>query len=75
MNSLSGIYEAVHNHAGLASVPDYLLHSTPDIETCLDDITPPPVEIFYVFSEERNSSTRIKVLQDFLLESVKNTDF
>lgn len=75
INSLFGIYEAVHNHAGLACVPDYLVNNSTDIETCLDDLIPPPVEIFYVFSEERKNSTRIKVLQDFLLESVKNTNF
>jgi DNA-binding transcriptional LysR family regulator len=75
MNSLFGIYEAVHNHAGLACVPDYLVNQSSDIETCLNELTPPPVEIYYVFSEERKDSTRIKVLQDFLLESVKNTNF
>ncbi|HPD82729.1 MAG: LysR family transcriptional regulator [Alphaproteobacteria bacterium] len=75
INSLFGIYEAVSNDTGLACVPDYLLHNTPNIETCLDDVTPPAVEIFYVFAEERKNSNRIKVLQEFLLDSVKKTKF
>lgn len=75
INSLFGIYEAVHNHAGLASIPDYLVNASDDMEICLGELTPPAVEIFYVFSEERKNSTRIKVLQDFLLDSVKNTKF
>ena len=75
MNSLFGIYEAVEHDAGLGCIPDYLVSESKNIETCLDNITPQPVEIFYVYAEERKNSTRIKVLQDFLLESVKNTKF
>lgn len=75
MNSLYGIYEAVRNDVGLACVPDYLVRNSSNIETCLDEITPPAVEIFFVYSEERSGSKRIKVLQDFLLENVHKTNF
>lgn len=75
MNTLFGIYEAVRSDAGLASIPDYMLHKSSEIESCLDNITPPSVEIFYVYASERKNSTRIKILQEFLLESVRNTKF
>lgn len=75
MNSLYGIFEAVRNNVGLACVPDYLVHTTKDIETCLDNLAPPPVEIFFVYSEERRQSKRIKILQEFLLDSVQKTHF
>lgn len=75
MNSLFGIFEAVRNGAGLACLPDYLVDSVKEIDPCLDKITPPSVEMFYVYAAERKDSTRIKVLQDFLIESVKNSAF
>ncbi|HPF78929.1 MAG TPA: LysR family transcriptional regulator [Alphaproteobacteria bacterium] len=75
MNSLFGIFEAVRNGAGLASLPDYLVNSCKDIDPCLSGITPPAVEMFFVYAEERKNSTRIKVLQDFLVESAKNSAF
>jgi DNA-binding transcriptional LysR family regulator len=75
VNSLFGIHEAVRNGLGLAALPDYLINDAPEMETCLDNITPPPVDIYFVYAEERKNSTRIKVLQEFLLDSVKNTKF
>jgi DNA-binding transcriptional LysR family regulator len=75
INSLFGIHEAVENHCGLASLPDYLVKGNKNIEICLESTTQPSVEMFLVYSEERKHSSRIKVLHDFLLESVKNSDF
>ena len=74
-NSLYGIFEAVRGGVGLACLPDYLVHSCKEIDPCLDNITPPSVEMYFVYAEERKSSTRIKVLQDFLIESVKDSAF
>ncbi len=75
INSLFGIYEAVENHCGLASLPDYLVKGNKNIEICLESTTQPSVEMYLVYSEERKHSTRIKVLHDFLHESVKESDF
>lgn len=75
INSLHGIFEAVHYGTGLAVLPDYLIQTEKEIETCLDNITRPPVEMYFVFAEERKHSTRIKLLQEFLIDSVKNSDF
>lgn len=75
INSLFGIHEAVKSDMGLAALPDYLIKGSKDIETCLDNITPDPVDIYFVYAQERENSTRLKVLKDFLLDSVKKTDF
>ena len=75
INSLYGIFEAVRNGAGLAVLPDYLVKDSKEIQTCLDSITRPSVEMYFVYAEERKNSTRIKVLQDFLTESIKNSGF
>lgn len=75
MNSLYGIFEAVRNNAGLAALPDYLVSSCKEIDPCLNKITPPSVDMYYVHAEERKDSIRIKVLQEFLIESVKTSNF
>ncbi len=75
MNSLYGIFEAVHNSVGIACLPDYLVKSCEEIDSCLDNAAPPSVEMYFVYAEERKDSTRIKILQEFLLESVKNSAF
>ena len=75
VNSLFGIHEAVKNGMGLAALPDYLIKDTKEIETCLDDVTPDPVNIYFVYSQERENSTRLKVLKKFLEDSAKKTAF
>lgn len=75
VNSLYGIFEAVRNGLGLAVLPDYLVSESKEIETVLDNITRPSVDMYFVYAEERKHSTRIKVLQEFLVESVKKSAF
>jgi len=75
MNSLHAISQGVTHGLGLAVLPEYLIKHDKDIQVCLDDITRPPVEMFFVYAEERKNSNRINLLQKFLLESAKKTDF
>lgn len=75
VNSLFGIHEAVKNNMGIAALPDYLIKNAKEVETCLDDTTPSPVNIYFVYAKERENSTRLKVLKSFLQESVKKTNF
>ncbi len=70
MNSLYAIFEAVRNGTGLASLPDYLTRDNSKIESCLENISPPCVNMFFVCAEERKNSTRIKALKDFLTQSI-----
>ena len=66
INSLYAIYESVKNGAGLASLPDYLVANDPNIESCIENAIRPPVEMFFVCTEERAMSTRINVFLKFL---------
>jgi len=75
INSLYGIYEAVRHDAGLAVLPDYLVARDDKIEICLEKSMKASVEMYFVYSEERKHSNRIKILQEFLVESIKNSDF
>lgn len=75
LNSLYGIFEGVHNDLGLGMVPDYLVHGCKNIETCLDNVTRPPVEMHYVYAEERKNSNRIKILHEFVKDEMKKSAF
>lgn len=72
INSLYGIYEAVRNDIGLAVLPDYILRDQKELEICLEKETRPPVDMYYVYSEERKNSNRINILQGYLKDSIKD---
>lgn len=73
MNSIYGIFEAVRVGAGIAALPDYLIARDKDIVQILPDTTRPPVEVYFVYPEERKNSRRIAIFRDFLLKAVAET--
>ncbi|MEM6812281.1 MAG: LysR family transcriptional regulator, partial [Pseudomonadota bacterium] len=75
LNSLYAIYEAVRNHAGLAMLPDYLASLDNNIEVCMEKIQRPPVDMYFVYAEERKHSNRINILQTFLTDNFKTSKF
>ncbi len=75
MNSVSSIYAAVKSGAGIAVLPKYMIAGNPEIEVILPASAPEPVEMYFVYPEERRHSRRISVFRDFLLERVALTDF
>lgn len=75
MNSMFGIHNAVLTGAGLAAAPDYLFAGEKDAHIVLPDIHPNPVEMYFVYPEERRNSQRLRIFRDFLVDLVKNTKF
>jgi DNA-binding transcriptional LysR family regulator len=75
MNSLYAIYQAITHHAGLAMLPDYLAKQNDDLMIVLPDEQPKPVDVYFVYPEERHHSQRIAIFRDFLLEHVAKTKF
>ena len=75
MNSVSAIHAAVRSGAGLAVLPKYMVSGNPDLQVILPAVQPEPVEMYFVYPEERRHSKRISVFRDFLLERVALTDF
>jgi DNA-binding transcriptional LysR family regulator len=70
VNSIYGIFEAVKAGAGIAALPDYMISENKDIVRILDDTTRPPVDVYFVYPEERRHSKRIGIFKDFLLKTV-----
>lgn len=75
MNSLYGIYEAVRAGVGIASLPDYLVRDSERIQSILIGVERPPVPMYFLYPEERRDSKRIAVFRDFLLKTIKETNF
>jgi DNA-binding transcriptional LysR family regulator len=75
MNSMYAIHQAVVNNAGLAAIPDYLAQNSGNLEIVLPDYHPEPVDVYFVYPEERRHSQRIAIFRDFLLEYVAKTHF
>ncbi len=75
MNSISGIFETVKAGAGIAALPDYMVAKEKDITQILPDVVRPPVEVYFVYPEERRHSKRIGIFKDFLLKTVEETKF
>lgn len=70
MNSIYGIHEAVKAGAGIAALPDYLVAKEKDMVQILPDVERTPVEVYFVYPEERRHSKRIGIFRDFLLQSI-----
>lgn len=75
LNSMYAILRAVETGAGIAPLPDYLIHANPDIKVILPEITRPDVDLYFVYPEERRNSKRIAILRDFLVENIEKTPF
>jgi len=70
INSIYGIFEAVKAGAGIAALPDYLIARDPTIVKILPDLKRPPVEVYFVYPEERRHSKRIGIFRDFLVKTL-----
>lgn len=75
MNSIYGIFEAVKAGAGIAALPDYMIAGNKDVVQILESTTRPPVDVYFVYPEERRNSKRIGIFKDFLLKTVSETKF
>ncbi len=75
INSIYGIYEAVKAGAGIAALPDYIVARDKNIVQILDGTVRPPVDVYFVYPEERKHSKRIEIFKDFLLKTIAETKF
>lgn len=73
VNSMHSIYNAVKTGSGLAVLPDYLISGDKDLEVVLPLLERPPVDLYFIYAEERRNSRRLTALREFLLENVKKT--
>lgn len=75
MNGMYAIQRAVETGAGIAALPRYMIRDNPEIEILLPEVERPPIDVYFVYPEERRHSKRIAIFRDFLVENLKNEDF
>ncbi len=75
MNSMYAIHKAVQRNVGIAVLPNYMINLRDNIEIILPDYQRPPVDMFFVYAQERRDSKRIETFRDFLMKSVDTTPF
>lgn len=75
INSLTSIYAAVKNHAGIACLPHFMVTQNKDLTPILPNAKPPTVDMYFVYPEERRHSKLISLLREFIQDRVAKTDF
>lgn len=75
INSVYAIYRAVESGAGIAALPDYMVHGHRDLVRVLPEVNGPEVESYFVYAEELRHSKRIAVFRDFLVKKVADGAF
>lgn len=75
MNSMYATCRALREGAGIAVMPEYLIEEHPVIEPILPKLQRPPVDMYFIYAQERKNSSRINALRDFILEGIKTTSF
>jgi len=73
VNSTYGIFRAVHSGLGIAGLPIYMKHESPDLVQLLPEIKGPSIDAYFVYPEELRNSMRIAVFRDYLVD-VLNTE-
>jgi DNA-binding transcriptional LysR family regulator len=75
VNSVSTIYSAVCAGAGIAVLPKFMIRDNPDLTEILPNVTPPSVDMYFVYPEERRHSRRISLFRDFIAERIADRNF
>jgi DNA-binding transcriptional LysR family regulator len=75
VNSVSAIYNAVRNDAGIACIPKFMANQDSNLVPILTSTPPPSVDMYFVYAEERRNSKRIAITRDFITKHIAKTHF
>ena len=75
VNSVYGLLLAVQSGVGLASLPDYITNSIPNITKVMSNVEGPMTEAFFVYPESLKSVARLKVFRNFLYSKISEWKF
>lgn len=74
INSVSTIFGAIKNGAGIGVIPTFMANSCADLVEILPEIKKESVEIYFVYPEERRHSKRIATFRDFLIDHIEKSN-
>ncbi len=75
VNNVYGIFRATDSGLGIASLPDYMVESAPDLVRVLPEVDGPDLEAYLTYPEALRQSKRVAVFRDFLLSKIQDTNF
>ena len=75
VNSVYGLLLAVQSGVGLASLPDYITMSVPNLTKVMSNIEGPKTESFFVYPESLKNVARLKVFRNFLYSKISEWKF
>ncbi len=75
LNSVSTIRQAIMSGAGIGVIPRFMLAGTKGLVPLLEDYTPPAVDMYFVYPDDRRHSKRIAIFRDYLMALVAKTEF
>ena len=75
VNNIYGIFRAVENGLGIASLPDYLARESTKLVRLFPKMEGRAIDVYFTYPEELRHSKRIAVFRDFLLKKVAETSF
>ncbi len=75
MNSIYAIEQAVLTGGGIAALPLYMIEENKNLQIIFPEIKPPPIDMYFVYSDEHQNSKRTELFLQFLLKNVENTSF
>ena len=72
INNSYGIFRAARTGLGIASIPEYMARTAPNLERVLPEVDGPQTKTYFVYPEELRHSQRITVFRDFLLRKIQD---
>ena len=75
VNSVYGLLLAVQSGVGLASLPDYITVSVPNIVKVLPKIEGPRTEAHFVYSQSLKNVARVQAFRNFLYSKISEWKF
>ena len=75
VNSVYGLLLAVQSGVGLASLPDYITVSVPNIVRVLPQIEGPKTEAHFVYPQSLKNVARVVAFRNFLYSKISKWDF
>jgi DNA-binding transcriptional LysR family regulator len=70
VNTLFGVLEALKAGMGIATIPDYLAASAPDLVRLLDNATGPAFRAYLIYPSELKRSKRVRAFNDFIISQL-----
>ncbi|MCP4330151.1 MAG: LysR family transcriptional regulator [Alphaproteobacteria bacterium] len=75
VNNVYGIFRAAASGLGIASLPDYMVESAPELVRVLPQVEGPNIEAYLTYPVALRQSKRVAVFRDFLLSKIQDTRF